>query len=122
MCRYDKILYHLLSVLYTVGVVDFWIFCIFNFLQLNLDWQKDSKTKVAKAFFFIFMSSYSKMSFGAQKGKSKFSCRKLKIKKIQKYITSTSLQFGIECPDNNKNTVYSSAQQLYTGTFERGIY
>jgi hypothetical protein len=39
-----------------------WIFWI-----LNLDWQKNSKTKVKKAFFFIFMSSNVEMSFWAQK-------------------------------------------------------
>jgi hypothetical protein len=38
------------------GVVDFWIL---DLLQLNLDWQKDSKTKVEKAFFLIFMSSFA---------------------------------------------------------------
>jgi hypothetical protein len=37
----------------TLGGVDFWIFWIFYLLQLNLDWQKNSKTKVEKAFFFI---------------------------------------------------------------------
>jgi hypothetical protein len=42
---------------WTVGEVDFWISWIFNFLQLNLDWQKYSKTKVEKAFCFIFISS-----------------------------------------------------------------
>jgi hypothetical protein len=43
--------------------LDFWIF---NFIQLNLNWQKKSKTKVEKAFFFIFMSSYPEMSFLVQ--------------------------------------------------------
>jgi hypothetical protein len=43
--------------------VNFLIFWIFNFYQLNLDWQKNSKTKVEEVFFFIFMSSYSEMSF-----------------------------------------------------------
>jgi hypothetical protein len=42
------------------GVVDFWIF---DLLQLNLDWQKNSETKVEKGCFFIFMSSYAEMSF-----------------------------------------------------------
>jgi hypothetical protein len=45
-------------------ILDFWIF---DLLQLNLDWQKNSKTKVEKAFFFIFMSSYAEMSFWVQK-------------------------------------------------------
>jgi hypothetical protein len=42
-----------------VGGADFWIFCIFNFLQLNLDWQKNSKTKVEKSvilYFYVFFS------------------------------------------------------------------
>jgi hypothetical protein len=47
----------------TVWGVDFWIFGVFNFLQMNLDLQKNSKTKEEKAFFFIFMSSYAEMSF-----------------------------------------------------------
>jgi hypothetical protein len=36
----------------------------FNFLdfQLTLDWQKNSKTKVAKAFLFIFRSSCPEMN------------------------------------------------------------
>jgi hypothetical protein len=42
-------------------------FCIFNYLQLNLDLQKNSKTKVEKPFFFIFMSSYAEMSFWCPK-------------------------------------------------------
>jgi hypothetical protein len=43
-------------------------FWIFNLLQLNLDRQKNSKTKIEKAFFFIFMPSYAEMSFlGPQK-------------------------------------------------------
>jgi hypothetical protein len=55
----------------TEGEVDFWIFCIFNFLQLNLDWQKNSKAKVEKAFFFIFMHSYVEMSFWCPREKRK---------------------------------------------------
>jgi hypothetical protein len=35
---------------YALGVVDFGIFWIFNFQQLNLDWQKNFKAKVEKAF------------------------------------------------------------------------
>jgi hypothetical protein len=46
-----------------VGEVGFLIFLIFNFLQLAIDWKNNSKTKVEKMFFFIFMSSYTEMSF-----------------------------------------------------------
>jgi hypothetical protein len=46
-----------------VGEVDFWIFWIFNFLQFAIDGKNNSKTKVEKVFFFIFMSSYEEMSF-----------------------------------------------------------
>jgi hypothetical protein len=46
-----------------VGEVDFWIFWIFNFLQFEIDGENNSKTKVEKVFFFIFMSSYAEMSF-----------------------------------------------------------
>jgi hypothetical protein len=49
------------------GGVDFLNFWIFNILQLNLDRQKNSKTKVEKAFFFIFMSSYAEVCFFGQK-------------------------------------------------------
>jgi hypothetical protein len=45
-----------------VGEVDFWIFFIFNFLQFAIDGKNNSKTKVEKVFFFIFMSSYAEMS------------------------------------------------------------
>jgi hypothetical protein len=38
-----------------------------NFLQLHLDWQKNSKTKVEKAFFFIFISSGAEMGFWGPK-------------------------------------------------------
>jgi hypothetical protein len=31
--------------------------------EFDLDWQKNSKTNVEKAFFLIFISSYAKMSF-----------------------------------------------------------
>jgi hypothetical protein len=41
----------------------FGFFGIFNFLQFAVDGKKNSKTKVQKVFFFIFMSSYAKMSF-----------------------------------------------------------
>jgi hypothetical protein len=37
-------------------------FLMSNFLQLNLDLQNNSKNKVEKAFFFIFMSFYAEMS------------------------------------------------------------
>jgi hypothetical protein len=45
---------------WVVGEVDFW-FC--NFLQFAIDGKNNSKTKVEKMFFFIFMSSYADMSF-----------------------------------------------------------
>jgi hypothetical protein len=45
---------------YAVGEVDFWIF---NFLHFAIDGKNNSKTKVEKVFFFIFMSSYAEMSF-----------------------------------------------------------
>jgi hypothetical protein len=49
---------------YTIqGEVDFWIFWIFNFLQLAIYGKNNSMTKVEKVFFFIFMSSYAEMSF-----------------------------------------------------------
>jgi hypothetical protein len=47
---------------YSVGGVDFWIFWIFDLLQLKIDWQKNSKTKVEKLFFFISISLYSLIS------------------------------------------------------------
>jgi hypothetical protein len=43
--------------------VDFWIFFIFNILQFAIDWKNNSKTKVEKVFFFIFISSYAEMIF-----------------------------------------------------------
>jgi hypothetical protein len=52
---------------YTVEGVDFWNLWIFDLLQLNLDWQKNSKAKLGKAYFCIFMSSYAEMSFFTQK-------------------------------------------------------
>jgi hypothetical protein len=45
------------------GVVDFWIFWIFNCLQFAIDGKNNSKTQVEKMFFFIFMSSYEELSF-----------------------------------------------------------
>jgi hypothetical protein len=48
----------------TVGEVDFWIF---NFLQFAVDGENNSKTKVEKVFFFIFMPSFAEMSFLKQK-------------------------------------------------------
>jgi hypothetical protein len=48
---------------YILGEVDFWIFWIYNFLQFAIDGKSNSKTKVEKVFFFIFMSSYAEMSF-----------------------------------------------------------
>jgi hypothetical protein len=32
-----------------------------------MDWKNNSKAKVAKVFFFIFMFSYAKMSFSKEK-------------------------------------------------------
>jgi hypothetical protein len=49
---------------YSIGGVDFFLFFwIFDLLQLSLDWQTNSKTKVEKTFSFIVMSSYAEMSF-----------------------------------------------------------
>jgi hypothetical protein len=42
-------------------------FLNYNFLQCAVDGKNNSKTKVEKAFFFIFMSSYAEMSFLKQK-------------------------------------------------------
>jgi hypothetical protein len=38
-------------------------FLIYNFLQFAIDGKNNSKTKVDKVVFFIFMSSYAEMSF-----------------------------------------------------------
>jgi hypothetical protein len=38
-------------------------FLSYNFLQSAIDGKNNSKTKVEKAFFFIFMSSYAEMRF-----------------------------------------------------------
>jgi hypothetical protein len=38
-------------------------FLIFKILQFAIDGKNNSKTKVEKVFFFIFMSSYAEMSF-----------------------------------------------------------
>jgi hypothetical protein len=46
-----------------LGEVDFWIIWIFNFLQFAIDGKNNSKNKVEKVLFFIFMSSYAEMSF-----------------------------------------------------------
>jgi hypothetical protein len=43
------------------NVLKLWYFLDFRYLQLNFDWQKNFKTKVEQAFFFIFMSSYAEM-------------------------------------------------------------
>jgi hypothetical protein len=47
-----------------------WVLCtrgsrffIYNFLQFAIDGKNNSKTKVEKVFFFIFMSSYAEISF-----------------------------------------------------------
>jgi hypothetical protein len=42
-------------------------FLNYNFLQFAVDGKNNSKTKVEKVFFFLFMSSYAKMSFFKQK-------------------------------------------------------
>jgi hypothetical protein len=39
----------------TLWEVDFWIFWIFNFFKFAIDGENNSKTKVEKVFFFIFM-------------------------------------------------------------------
>jgi hypothetical protein len=46
-----------------IGGVEFWIDFTFNFLQLAIDGNNNFKTKVEKVLFFIFMSSFAKMSF-----------------------------------------------------------
>jgi hypothetical protein len=58
---------HYKNLRYTLGEVDFWIFLDFHFLQFAIDGKNNSKTKVEKVFFFIFMSSYAEMSFSKQK-------------------------------------------------------
>jgi hypothetical protein len=42
-------------------------FLNYNFLQLAVDGKNNSKTKVEKAIFFIFISSYAEMRFLKQK-------------------------------------------------------
>jgi hypothetical protein len=42
-------------------------FLNYNFLQFAVDGKNNSKTKVEKAFSFIFMSSYAEMNFLKQK-------------------------------------------------------
>jgi hypothetical protein len=42
-------------------------FLNYNFLQFAVDGKNNSKTKVEKVFFFIFMSFYAEMSFLKQK-------------------------------------------------------
>jgi hypothetical protein len=46
-----------------IGEVDFWNFWLFNFLQFAIDGKNNSKTKVEKVFFFIFMPSCAEISF-----------------------------------------------------------
>jgi hypothetical protein len=58
----------------------------FEFLTSELGLTKNSKIKVGKAFFFIFMSSYAEMSFWVPK--------KRKVKKrtrVQTFFTSNGL-------------------------------
>jgi hypothetical protein len=54
-------------------------FLSYNFLQFAIDGKNNSKTKVEKVFFFIFMSSYAEMSFLKQKitkqGQKIFFCK-----------------------------------------------
>jgi hypothetical protein len=38
-------------------------FLIYNFLQCPIDGKNNSKTKIEKVFFFVFMSSYAEISF-----------------------------------------------------------
>jgi hypothetical protein len=45
-----------------LGKSVFGFFWIFNFLQFAIDGKNNSKTKVEKVFFFIFMSSDAEMS------------------------------------------------------------
>jgi hypothetical protein len=55
-----------------------------------MDWQKNSRTKVEKAFFFIFMSSWPEMSFlGTKK-------RKNLLNKVQKFIFFKKVVIGIK--------------------------
>jgi hypothetical protein len=42
-------------------------FLDFQYLTMNLDWQKNSKIKLGKIFFCIFMSSYAEIGFYGQK-------------------------------------------------------
>jgi hypothetical protein len=51
---------------YSIGGVHFWKFWIFNILQLNFDWQNNSKTKAEKAFFFILKSYELKQLYGSK--------------------------------------------------------
>jgi hypothetical protein len=55
-------------IVYHMGSPFLDFFFAFNFYRLNLDWQKNSKTKVEKAFF-IFMPSYAEFGFCAPKEK-----------------------------------------------------
>jgi hypothetical protein len=53
-------------------------FLSYNFLQFAIDGNNNSKTKVEKVFFFIFMSSYAEMSFlnkVTKKGQKIFFCK-----------------------------------------------
>jgi hypothetical protein len=52
-----------IRILYIKGSRFLDFFWIFNFLQFAIDGKNNSKTKVEKVFFFIFMSSYAEMSF-----------------------------------------------------------
>jgi hypothetical protein len=68
----------------------FGFFGIFNFLQFAVDGKNNSKTKVEKVFFFIFMSSYAEMSFLKQKSLNRvkkilFEIGRYGVKKIHNF-------------------------------------
>jgi hypothetical protein len=48
---------------YTVGEVDFWIFWIFIFRQVNFDFQKEFQDQSITVFFLCFHVLYAEMSF-----------------------------------------------------------
>jgi hypothetical protein len=58
-CNINNEKQHYNKVLYSRGSR----FLNYNFLQCAVDGKNNSKTKVQKVFFFIFMSSYAEMSF-----------------------------------------------------------
>jgi uncharacterized protein (UPF0333 family) len=58
VCWRNKRLFIIIIII--IIIIYFWIF---NFLQFAIDGKNNSKKKVQKVFFFIFMSSYAEMSF-----------------------------------------------------------